>query len=65
MKYTSDYINQAWSQKLEKSSVRTISFCPLLGDHLFHLVHLPVVLLAHYHLSDNHHLPNALWVKAH
>ena len=58
MKYTSDYMNQAWSQKLEKSSVRTISFCPLLGDHLFHLVHLPVVLLIHHHLNDNHHLPN-------
>ena len=58
MKYMSDYKNQAWSLKLEKSSVRTISLCPLLGDHLFHLVHLPVVLLIHHHLNDNHHLPN-------
>ena len=62
MKYMSDYIviyqNQAWSLKLEKSSVRTISLCPLLGDHLFHLVHLPVVLLVHHHLNDNHHLSN-------
>ena len=58
MKYISDYKNQAWSLKLEKSSVRTISLCPLLGDHLFHLVHLPVVLLIHHHLNDNHHLPN-------
>ena len=47
MKYMSDYKNQAWGLKLEKSSVRTISLCPLLGDHLFHLVHLPVVLLVH------------------
>ena len=54
----SDYKNQAWSLKLEKSSVRTISLCPLLGDHLFHLVHLPVVLLIHHHLNDNHHLSN-------
>ena len=58
MKYMSDYKNQAWSLKLKKSSVRTISLCPLLGDHLFHLVHLPVVLLIHHHLNDNHHLPN-------
>ena len=58
MKYMSDYKNQAWSIKLEKYSVRTISLCPLLGDHLFHLVHLPVVLLIHHHLNDNHHLPN-------
>ena len=58
MKYMSDYKNQAWSLKLEKSSVRTISLCPLLGDHLFHLVHLPVVLLIHHHLNHNHHLPN-------
>ena len=43
MKYMSDYKNQAWSLKLEKSSVRTISLCPLLGDH---------------HLNDNHQLPN-------
>ena len=57
MKYMSDYKNQAWSLKLEKSSVRTISLCPLFGDHLFHLVHLPVVLLVHHHLNDNHHLP--------
>ena len=41
MKYMSDHNNQAWSLKLEKSSVRTISLCPLLGDHLFHLVHIP------------------------
>ena len=54
----SDYKNQAWGLKLEKSSVRTISLCPLLGDHLFHLEHLPVVLLIHHHLNDNHHLPN-------
>ena len=59
MKYVSDYKNQAWSLKLEKSSVRTISLCPLLGDHLSHLVHLPVVLLIHHHLNDNHHLPNS------
>ena len=58
MKYMSDYKNQAWSLKLEKSSVRTISLCPLLGDHLFPLVYLPVVLLIHHHLNDNHHLPN-------
>jgi len=60
MKYMSDYKNQAWSIKLEKSSVRTISLCPLLGDHLFPLVYLPVVLLTHYHFNDNHHLPNAM-----
>ena len=52
MKYMSDYKNQAWGLKLEKSSVRTISLCPLFGDHLFHLVHLPVVLLIHHHLND-------------
>ena len=39
MKYMSDYKNQAWSLKLKKSSVRTISLCLLLGDHHFHLVH--------------------------
>ena len=61
MKYMSDYKNQAWSLKLEKSSVRTISLCPLFGDHLFHLVHLPVVLLVHQHLNDNHHLPSTQW----
>ena len=58
VKYISDYKNQAWSLKLEKSSVRTISLCPFLGDHLFHLVHLPIVLLIHHHLNDNHHLHN-------
>ena len=45
------------SLKLEKSSVRTISLCPLLGDHFFHLVHIPVVQLIHHHLNDGHHLP--------
>ena len=29
------------------------------ADHLSHLVHLPVVLLGHHHLNDNHHLPNS------
>ena len=29
------------------------------ADHLSHLVHLPVVLLVHHHLNDNHHLPNS------
>ena len=58
MKYMSDYKNQDWSLKLEKYSIRTISLCPLLGDHPFHLVHPPVVLLIHHHLNDNHHLPD-------
>ena len=67
MKYMYDYKNQARSLKLDKifaaktrnkSRVSTFSLCPLLGDHLSHLVHLPVVLLIHHHLNDNHHLPN-------
>ena len=52
MKYMNDYKNQTWSLKLEKSSARTISLCPLFGEHL------PVVLLVHHHLNDNHHIPN-------
>ena len=50
MKYMSDCKNQAWSLKLEKSSVRTIILYPLLGDHLFH------------HLNDNHH-PSTQWTN--
>ena len=38
---------------LKKSSFSTFSLCPLLGDHLSHLV-----LLVHHHLNDNHHLSN-------
>ena len=55
----SDYKNQAWSLKLEKSSARTISLCPLFGDHLFNLIHLPVVLIVHHHLNDNDYLPTS------
>ena len=36
-----------------ESSFSTFSLCPLLGDHLSHLV-----LLVHHHLNDNHHLSN-------
>ena len=44
----------------KKNSFSTLSLCPFLGEHLSHLanVHLPVVLLVHHHLNDNHHLPN-------
>ena len=40
---------------LKKYSFSTLSLCPLLSDHLFHLVHL---LAVHHHLNDNHHHPN-------
>ena len=40
----------AWiifAAKAKKFNVSTFSLCTLLGDHLSHLVHLPVVLLVH------------------
>ena len=52
----------SWQLKREKkNSFSTLSLCPFLGEHLSHLanVHLPVVLLVHHHLNDNHHLPNS------
>ena len=44
----------------KKNSFSTLSLCPFLGEHLSHLanVHLPVVLLVHHNLIDNHLLPN-------
>ena len=59
MKYKSDYNNQAWSLKLKKSSVRTLStpwlppFSPCTPP--CRPTHPPP------YLNDNH-LPNALWV---
>ena len=41
-----------------KSRFSTFSLPPLLGDHLSHLVHLPVILFVHHHLNDTHHMPN-------
>ena len=38
-------------------SLNTFSLPSCLRDRLFHLVHLPVILLVHHHLN-NHHLPN-------
>ena len=51
----------SWQLKREKkNSFSPLSLCPLLGEHLSHLanVHLPVVLLVHHYLIDNHLLPN-------
>ena len=51
----------SWQLKREKkNSFSTLSLCPLLGEHLSHLanIHLPVVLLVHHYLIDNHLLPN-------
>ena len=40
-----------------KFQFSTLSPPPLPGNHLCHLVHLPVILLAHHHLNDNRYLP--------
>ena len=37
------------------------SLPPLLEDHLYHLVPLPVILLVHHHLND-HHCPNNIHI---
>ena len=45
------------SLKDETNADSTLSLPPLLGNHLSHLVHLPVILLAHHHLNENRYLP--------
>ena len=48
-------ISKSWNEcKLQFS---TLSLAPLPGNQLSHLVHLPVILLAHHHLNDNCYLP--------
>ena len=37
----------------------TLSLPPLNGDHLYHLGHLPVILLVHHHLNDTIAYPKA------
>ena len=44
-------ISKSWNEC--KFQFSTFSLPPLPGNHLSHLVHLPVILLAHHHLNDN------------
>ena len=48
-------ISKSWNEC--KFQFSTFSLPPLPGNHLSHLVHLPVILLAHHHLNDNRYLP--------
>ena len=48
-------ISKSWNEC--KFQFSTLSPPPLPGNHLCHLVHLPVILLAHHHLNDNRYLP--------
>ena len=48
-------ISKSWNKCRFQFS--TLSLPPLLGNHLSHLVHLPVILLAHHHLNENRYLP--------
>ena len=44
-------ISKSWNEC--KFQFSTLSPPPLPGNHLSHLVHLPVILLAHHHLNNN------------
>ena len=48
-------ISKSWNEC--KFQFSTLNIPPLPGNHLSHLVHLPVILLAHHHLNDNRYLP--------
>ena len=58
---TQDIESKTWiiSKRWNKCRFQfsTLSLPPLLGNHLSHLVHLPVILFAHHHLNDNCYLP--------
>ena len=58
---TQDIESKTWiiSKRWNKCRFQfsTLSLPPLLGNHLSHLVHLPVILLAHHHLNENRYLP--------
>ena len=58
---TQDIESKTWiiSKSLNecKFQFNTLSLPPLPGNHLSHLVHLPVILFAHHHLNDNRYLP--------
>ena len=48
-------ISESWNEC--KFQFSNLSPPPLSGNHLSHLVHLPVILLAHHHLNDSRYLP--------
>ena len=55
IEYKTWIISKRWNRC--KFQFSTLSLPPLPGNHLSHLVHLPVILLAHHHLNDNRYLP--------
>ena len=55
--WTQDIESKTWmiskSRNECKFQFSTLNILPLPGNHLSHLEHLPVILLAHHHLNDN------------